>query len=279
MAIKFYADTHKYVSVDTENPIDWISVTRLIHHFKEPFDEMKMSVACSKGKNPKYVGKTPEEIRAIWKSENTRAITLGSWYHDRREQDILNCNTITRNGIPLTIIDPLMDGYVKLAPVQSLSEGIYPEHLIYLMSAGICGQADRVEVVNDCIDLYDYKTNKEIKKEGFKTASGKTKKMLPPLSHLDDCNFNDYALQLSIYMYMMLKHNYNLEPGIMQIDHIEFEIESLDEHGYPVVMLDAEGHPVVKKVTPHKIPYLKKEVLDLFKYVNNNKDKLLNNGH
>ena len=65
----------------------------------------------------------------------------------------------------------------------------------------------------------------------------------------------------------------------MQIDHIEFEIESLDEHGYPVVVLDAEGHPVVKKVTPHKIPYLKKEVLDLFKYVNNNKDKLLNNGH
>ena len=211
MAIKFYADTHKYVSVDVENPIDWISVTRLIHHFKEPFDEMKMSELCSKGKNPKYVGKTPEEIRAIWKSENTRAITLGSWYHDRREQDILNCNTITRNGIPLTIIDPLMDGYVKLAPSQALSEGIYPEHLIYLMSAGICGQADRVEVVNDCIDLYDYKTNKEIKKEGFKTASGKTKKMLPPLSHLDDCNFNDYALQLSIYMYMMLKHNYNLE--------------------------------------------------------------------
>lgn len=150
-----------------------------------------------------------------------------------------------------------MDGYVKLAPSQSLSEGIYPEHLIYLMSAGICGQADRVEVVNDCIDLYDYKTNKEIKKRVLKQQVERLK-MLPPLSHLDDCNFNDYALQLSIYMYMMLKHNYNLNPGIMQIDHIEFEIESFDKHGYPVVMLDAEGHPVVKKVTPHKNTLLKK---------------------
>lgn len=279
MAIKFYADTHKYVSIDPDNQIDWISVTRLIHLFKEPFDEIKMSEACSKGKNPKYAGKTPAEIRKIWKNENTRAVTLGSWYHDQRERDVLSCNTVTRNGRELTIVDPLMDGNIKLAPAQSLSEGVYPEHLIYLMSAGICGQADRVEVVADKINLYDYKTNKEIKKEGFKDKAGKTKKMLPPLSHLDDCNFNDYALQLSIYMYMMLKHNYNLEPGIMQIDHIEFQIVGLDEFGYPIVDLDAEGHPVVKSVTPYNVPYLKNEVLTMFKYLSNNKDKLLKNGH
>lgn len=280
MAIKFYADTHKYVSLDTEDPIEWISVTRLIHFFKEPFDEMTMSVVCSKGKNPKYVGKTPEEIRAIWKAENTRAVTLGSWYHDQRERDVLSCTTITRKGKDLTIINPLMDGVVKLAPIQQLAEGIYPEHLIYLKSAGICGQADRVEIVEDCIDLYDYKTNKKIETEGFKNKkTGKTKKMLPPLSHLDDCNFNDYALQLSIYMYMMNKHNYNLQPGIMRIDHIEFEISHLDKNGYPVSKLDKNGEPVVKSITPYTIPYLKKEVIALFNYVQTNKDKLLNHGH
>lgn len=279
MAIKFYADTHKYESIDVENPIDWISVTRLIHLFKEPFDEIKMSEACSKGKNPKYVGKTPAEIRKIWKDENTRAVTLGSWYHDQRERDVLSCNTITRNGRELTIIDPLMDGVVKLAPSQSLTEGIYPEHLIYLMSVGICGQADRVEVVGDNIDLYDYKTNKEIKLEGFIGRNGKSKKMLGPLAHLDDCNFNDYALQLSIYMYMMLKHNYHLNPGKMQIDHVEFEIASLDKNGYPIAKLDKEGNAIVKKVTPYEIPYLKKEVIALFKHVQLNREKLLSNGH
>ena len=51
--------------------------------------------------------------------------------------------------------------------------------------------------------------------------------MLPPLSHLDACNYNDYALQLSVYMYIMLKHNRSLEKGVIQMDHVEFEIESL----------------------------------------------------
>lgn len=278
MAIKFYADAHKYESIDPSDNIDWISVTRLIHYFKEPFDEIKMSEQCSKGKNPKYCGKKPEDIRAIWKAENTRAVTLGSWYHDQREKDILSCNTITRSGIDLPIIHPLMDGNVKLAPEQGLVAGIYPEHFIYLKSAGICGQADRVEIVGDKIDLYDFKTNKEIKKEGFKMGT-KTKKMLGPLSHLDDCNFNDYSLQLSIYMFMMLKHNYNLEPGIMQIEHIEFEIDHIDDNGYPVTKLDKDNNPIVKSVTPHAVPYLKKEVTSLFNYLKINRHKLQKHEH
>jgi len=151
--------------------------------------------------------------------------------------------------------------------------------LVYLKSSGICGQADRVEKIDKFIDLYDYKTNKEIKQEGFKMNTGKTKKMLPPLSHLDDCNFNDYALQLSIYMYIMLKHNPTLSPGIMRIDHVEFELTGLNEFGYPIVKLDADRNPVVKKVTPYEIPYLKSEVLSLFKFVNNNREKILNHGH
>jgi len=279
MAIKFYADTHKYVSADPSEKIDWISVTRLIHYFKEEFDEMKMSVSCSKGKNPKYTGKTPEAIRKIWKDENLRAITVGSWYHDQRERDVIGCSTITRKGVELKVLVPLMEGTVKLAPDQKLVDGIHPEHLVYLKSSGICGQADRVEKIDKFIDLYDYKTNKEIKQEGFKMNTGKTKKMLPPLSHLDDCNFNDYALQLSIYMYIMLKHNPTLSPGIMRIDHVEFELTGLNEFGYPIVKLDADRNPVVKKVTPYEIPYLKSEVLSLFKFVNNNREKILNHGH
>jgi len=276
MAIKFYADTHKYVSAEGEEIIDWTSVTTLIHLFKEPFDEMAMSVACSKGKNPKYKGKTPEQIRAIWKAENTRAVTLGSWYHEQRERDVMNLNTITRDGVALRIINPLMEGVVKLAPPQKISEGIYPEHLIYLKSVGVCGQADRVEVVNNKINLYDYKTNKEIKQEGFKNRNGVTKKMLPPLSHLDDCNFNDYALQLSIYMFMMLKHNPMLEFGKMEIHHIQFGVVAYDENGYPITELDPNGEPLVRSVTPYEVPYLKNEVVSLLKYFNANKQNLLN---
>ena len=279
MSVKFYADKHKYESIDDSEKIEWISVTRLIHFFKEPFDTVKMAEACSKGKNPKYNKLTPQQIIDLWESENKRAVNLGSWYHDQREKDVLACNTITRKGKELTIVNPLMDGEIKLAPVQQLAEGIYPEHFVYLKSVGICGQGDRVEVVDEYIDLYDYKTNKEIKLQGFTDKGGKSKKLLGPLSHLDECNYNEYALQLSTYMYIMLKHNFNLKPGKIQLDHIEFEIDHLDKNGYPVVATDAMGDPLVKSVTPYELPYMKKEVIAMFKYVQENREKILNHGH
>lgn len=271
MAIKFYANTHKYESINEEDKINWISTTSLIHKFKEPFNVVAMSEACAKGKNPKYKGKTAEQIRELWLSENQRAVKLGSWYHDQREKDLLSCNTITRNNTDLQIITPLMDGDVKLAPSQALVEGVYPEHMVYLKSVGICGQADRVEVYDNKIHLFDYKTNKEIKKEGFKDRAGKTKRMLPPVSHLDDCNFNDYALQLSIYMYIMHKHNYHLEVGMMQINHIIFEIEEHDKQGNPIVSVDSLGDPIVSKIIPYDVPYLKNEVIALFKHIQESK--------
>jgi hypothetical protein len=279
MSVKFYADDHKYISIDERDPIDWISVTRLIHFFKEPFDTVKMAEACSKGKNPKYNKMKPEDIIALWASENKRAVNLGSWYHDQRERDLLACNSITREGRELTIVNPLMDGMVKLAPDQQLVEGIYPEHLVYLKSVGICGQADRIEIVNDRIDVYDYKTNKEIKMQSFVGKNGKSKKMLAPLAHLDECNYNEYALQLSTYMYIIQKHNFNLIPGKIQLDHVEFEIDHVDANGYPVIAHDAKGDPMVKKVTPYELPYMKKEVIAMFKYVQENREKILNHGH
>lgn len=57
-----------------------------------------------------------------------------------------------------------------------------------------------------------------------------------PLSHLGDHNFNHYALQLSIYMYIVLKHNHNLKPGKLQIHHVLFEIEDRDSYGYPMLL-------------------------------------------
>ena len=279
MSVKFYSADHKYISTDEKENIEWISVTRLIHYFKEPFDTVKIAEECSKGKNPKYNKMKPQQIIDLWASENKRATDLGSWYHDQRERDVLSCNTITRKGRALTIINPLMEGEVKIAPVQQLSEGIYPEHLVYLKSVGVCGQGDRIEVVDDCIDVYDYKTNKKIETKSFVNRLGKSKKMLGPLAHLDECNYNEYALQLSTYMYIMLKHNFNLKPGKIQLDHVEFEIESLDAHGYPIIAHDAKGDPLVKKVTPYELPYMKKEVIAMFKYVQENREKILNHGH
>jgi hypothetical protein len=277
--IKFEDVGHKYSNLDKESTTEWVSVTKLIHQFVEPFDSKAVAEKCATGKNPKYKGKTTEEILEMWATENKRAIQLGSWYHDQREKDVLSCNTITRDGIELPIISPIIENGIKLAPDQTITSGVYPEHLIYLKSIGVCGQADRVEVVGNRIDIYDYKTNKEIKTEGFKYWDGTKKMMLGPLRHLEDCEFNTYALQLSVYMFMMLKHNYNLELGNLEIHHIEFEIENQNDNGYPVYALDAAGEPIISKVNVIKLPYLKKEVIAMFKWLNINRKQLLYNEH
>lgn len=268
MGIIFKAETHKYESTPDEvKQIDWLSVTTLVSLFKKPFEQIVIAEKASKNKNGKWYGKTPDEIIAIWNSETNRAITLGSWYHGEREMELLMCDTIERSGLALPIIKPIEENSIKIAPDQCLSSGIYPEHFMFLKSAGVCGQADRVEVLYDVIDLYDYKTNKEIKTVGFTSWDNITQKMLGPCSHLDDCNLNHYALQLSVYMYIMLKHNHNLKPGKLQIHHVVFEKSGEDEFGYPITSLDTAGNPIVKEVIPYNVPYLKKEVQDMINHI------------
>jgi len=267
MALIFEPNEHKYVSVDTENPINWQSVTSVISKFKKPFDADAIAIKSSKNKKSKWYGMTPDQIKDAWKAESDRAIRLGTWYHHQRESDLLECDFIERDGFKLSIVKPLEVSGVKHAPEQKLIDGIYPEHLVYLKSAGICGQADRIEVVNGMVNVYDYKTNKEIKKESYKNWEGMAEMMLDPINHLPDCNFWHYALQLSFYMYMVIKHNHKLKPGKLRLDHVIFEDDGLDSKGNKIHKLDIDGHPIIKDVVRHDLPYLKSEVISIINHI------------
>jgi hypothetical protein len=268
MPVKFLPQEHKYISVDPSENIQWTSVTSVISNFKEHFDADAIAEKSSKNKKSKWYGMTPEAIKEAWKNESDRAITLGTWYHNQRESDILDCDTINRDGFDLKIIKSVEVDGLKTAPNQKLQDGIYPEHFVYLKSAGVCGQSDRVEVVNGRVDVYDYKTNKEIKKESYKNWEGISKKMFHPVSHLDDCNYNHYALQLSLYMYIILKHNPKLKPGKLCLDHVIFEDDGLDNKGNKIHRLDLDGHPIIRNVERYELPYLKTEVISIINYLN-----------
>jgi len=273
MAVIFKAANHSYESLDPNERIDWLGVTSFVGLFKQPFDPVAQSIKSSKNSRSKWYGIPPEKIQSIWSNEGDRAIGHGSKYHDQRESDILMLDTIQRAGRPIPIIRPIMNGDIKQAPVQKLTEGIYPEHFVYLKSAGICGQADRIEVVQNTVDVVDYKTNKEIKKAGFRNWEGITQKMTGPLAHLDDCNFNHYSLQLSMYLYIILKHNPIYKPGKLMLHHIIFEREGDDEFGYPILKVDAQGEPIVKTVVPYEVPYLKSEVISMINWLKDNPRK------
>lgn len=274
MSIVFNAADHSYKSIEADE-IKWISVTSLVSQFKKPFDAKTVAERVTKSKRSKWFGIPPQKILEIWDSEANRATTLGTYYHNQREADLCSFASIERDGITVPVITPVeeIDG-LKQAPSQRLDPGVYPEHMVFLKSAGICGQSDLVEVVNGYVNITDYKTNKEIKTESFKDWEGISEKLLLPVNNLDDCNFNHYALQLSIYMYIILKHNPKLQPGKMYIHHVIFEEESKDEFGYPITKYNHNGDPVVKEVIPMLIPYLKDEVISIINWLHENRDNI-----
>ena len=244
MAITFKEEGHTYESND-QDQINWISVTSVISKFKEPFDQKAIAKKSSKNKRSK-------------------------WYHNQREADILELDTIEREGIEVPIIRPLNeeDG-IKLAPEQKLYDGLYPEHLVYLKSAKICGQADVVEIINNTINITDYKTNKEIKEKGFTNWEGISKKLYNPVSHLDDCHLNHYSLQLSIYAYIIKKHNPKLKVGKLTVQHVKFKKLGEDKNGYPINE-HVDGEPVLEEIKMYDLPYLKDEVISIINWL---KDK------
>ncbi len=150
--LKFTEKTHKYETVGDPNK-KWTSVTGLVGKFKPPFDQAGIALKCSKSKKSKWFGMTPEEIIQVWKNETDRALRLGTWYHNDRETDLLSCETIGREGLDLPVHAPIEQDGLKYSPDQAVIPCIYPEHFVYLKSAGLCGQADRVEVVGDRVDV------------------------------------------------------------------------------------------------------------------------------
>lgn len=272
MILTFTPEKHEYKSIGED--IDWISVTSLVSYFKQSFNSKNQSLRSSNNKKSKWYGIPPLEIESLWSAENKRATDLGTWYHNQREKDIMEFETIERHGVTVPIIRPIYKDGVKQAPNQKLIPGVYPEHFVYLKSAGICGQADRIEVINNNIFINDYKSNKELKLKGYTNWEGVTTMMQEPLSHLEDCHYTHYSLQLSLYMYIMLKHNPLLSPSSMILDHVIFEEQARDKYDYPIYKTDSNGNFIVKEVKHYEVPYLKTEVIAMLNYLKNNRKQI-----
>jgi len=260
--IRYIDNGHIYESLVPDGTT-WIGVTSLIKAVHEAFDAEKQAPKSSKNTRSKWYGIPVQEILAAWDNERNRASELGHWYHDMREKELWAKGVV--DGLPV-IRSEMVDG-IKVAPEQKLTDGIYPEHLIYIPALGVCGQSDVVKIEKGYISISDFKTSKEIATSSYTNWEGNSKKMLPPLQHLDDCNLNHYALQLSIYMYGVIRHNPRLQAGNMWIDHIKFVEAGKDKYGYPIHHIDSDGNPIVEEIIKIPVPYMKGEVQKLFEWL------------
>lgn len=190
--------------------------------------------------NDKEVKMVQQAIKEQWKTKNLGSKVKGSIYHDNREHEDLTrgtkVNPWTGNTLKVIKCNEWIDDDVKMRCVDldSLEDGFYSE--IIVDHWRFRGQIDMLYVENGCFWTDDYKTNERLEKEN------KFQKMKGVLSHLDDCNWNHYRIQLSVYNWILIKRGYNhagsrlthadIQPTgttetIHEFDHMEREMEDI----------------------------------------------------
>ena len=153
---------------------------------------------------------------------------------------------------------------------------IYSEIGGFLIDSLISGTIDVLCIRDDQFVIGDWKTNRGgLKFEAGYYKKDKTQKpyqetniwvpkkepLLPPVSHLPNCNGSIYNLQLSGYAYMV-EQILGIPCAGLWLAHIDSDFE-LNEYGMPKKFPDGlfriKENPV-EKVTVHKMPYRRNEI-------------------
>lgn len=263
MKVKFIDSSHTYWD---ENGKELISVSKFYKKFEPFVDWDTIAEKYAKKLNKKDgTSLSGEDVRKMWKEKAEKSTMVGTLLHSIKEQELIDSQDIMFYDTKCSLQTcDFSDGVKFSIPINDLRDNtVYPELMIYDFENGICGQSDLVVITNGMINIRDFKTDKEISFKGFSTEWTSARKLKEPISHLDDCNGNQYSLKMSMYMYMLWKQNKaKFKTGEIVIDHVKLE---RDEEGVPILK---DGKPVVLSITPIKVPYLKKEVEAMLKTIN-----------
>lgn len=237
--VQYHDPSHKYFLGTNV----YRSATTIVSQFYEKFDTEERVIYMTE----RY-GRDPQYWKAKWEEENRISLVRGSRKHDKEEQFLYNrgFTMVTAKSYPVFDMRRYYNSPVKYI---ALPDGTYPELKLWRHDWKIAGRADKptFETLNNgqrYAHIEDYKTNKSIDTRGFNG-----RKMLEPLTHLEDCEWTHYTLQLSLYQYML--EYFGFRPGIRRIIHFPHEIEGL---GTP--------DPV-----PHELPYLRDEVISMLSHL------------
>lgn len=197
MPVLLEHSTHTYYH--TEKPqISYTSVTTVLGKYHKKFDEEYWAGVIAKRDN-----KTPEQVIAEWRKINREANEYGTAFHAILESYLLAPYRLysPRNDFEKRVIDSFVKCCNENQLRLTISNDLHPERIMSLefnATKGMAGTSDIIEDVEDnMFNVWDFKTNKE-----FRFESKYKEYMNFPLSHLQYCEYNSYAMQLSVYAVM-----------------------------------------------------------------------------
>ena len=203
--IKLQREDHKYI-LDTNPNLEFTSVTTFIGQFFEEFNAKKIATKLVTS-NRNYMGMTVEEVLATWSD----AAEHGTKVHEELENYILHKDTLTE---PKSI-----QGMNWLNKYKMKSNfDVYPEVIIYSEELKLSGTIDLLlfDKINNKYIIMDWKTSKKIDTKSYRNKRG----IKPASANIEDTKFNHYALQLSLYRYL-LEEFYGIEVTQHLIIHLK----------------------------------------------------------
>ena len=193
--ISFEEGPHIY-TIDSDS--NYLSVTSWNHSHFEGFNADKIINKMMNSKNwsnSKYHGMTKYQIKSKWEKDGIEASEAGTKMHYDIEC-FYNQIEIDNDSKEFNYFLNFHMDHNNFIPYRT-------EWMIYDKELRLAGSIDMVfKNKNDgSLMIYDWKRCKEIKK-GNRWQSAKTN----CISHLEDCNFNHYSLQLNTYKYILEKN-------------------------------------------------------------------------
>ena len=201
--ISLNEENHTY-SLNKSN-IEFVSVTTYIGEFFEKFDQQKIAEKLVRT-NIKYSGRTVEDVIAGWNELRD----YGTLVHKQIEDDV--------NGVAKALDVKAKHGVTWLDNfLENRDYDLYVEKIIFSKESRLAGTMDVLIKIKDSNEyiIIDWKTNKKIDTRSFKNKKG----IHPITSNVEDCKYNVYAFQLSLYRYI-LEEYYGLNIKQQIIAHI-----------------------------------------------------------
>ena len=205
--------THTYTLCDSN--IEFTSVTEFISSFFNPFDEYKIAKKLSTLK--KYNHMSTEEILQDWERRRNRGTVVHKQIEEFLHERDRKLQSLEKNADTNCSLDLKTKQGIDFLKEKCINENnnLFPEIKIYSEELQIAGTIDLIiyNKKHNKIYLIDWKTNVEIKKNGYNTG------IKFPTNNTIDCSYNKYQLQLSLYKYILEKF-YNASVAGLYIAHL-----------------------------------------------------------
>ena len=179
---------HEY-SLRTQPDLVFTSVTTFIDQFFEGFDSEKIATNLVET-NPRYADRTVESLIDEWAAAGQH----GTDVHDEIENWVKE-GVIPREPKAVVAVDWLKN-YQKKSNIE-----VFSEVIIYSRELEIAGTVDilALDKTTGVYEIIDWKTSKRINTTSFGNKMGTSS----VTQDVPDCNFYHYALQLSLYRYLL----------------------------------------------------------------------------